>query len=68
MLQYALHLLTGGGAALIASAAARALPEPSESGSGFYQWFYQWFYQFAHLLLANFDKLRGANASQPSGN
>lgn len=47
-----LHLLTGSAAALLASAAARALPEPAALGSRFYLWFYR----FAHFLLANFDK------------
>jgi len=41
-----------GGAALVTSAAARALPEPTPAGSRFYLWAYR----FAHYLLANFDK------------
>ena len=60
MRPYLFHLLTGGTAALVASAAARALPEPTPLGSRFYLWFYR----FAHLLLANFDKV--TNESQPS--
>ena len=46
------QLLTGSAAALLVSAAARALPDPSPGGSKFYLWFFR----FAHLLLANFDK------------
>ena len=45
-------LFTGGLGALLLSAAARALPEPSPNGNRFYLWAYR----FAHLLLANFDK------------
>jgi hypothetical protein len=48
----AIHLLTGSAAALLVSAAARALPDPAPGGSRLYQWFFR----FAHLLLANFDK------------
>jgi len=44
--------LTGAAAALVLSAAARALPDPAPSGS----LLYQWFYRFAQNLLANFDK------------
>jgi hypothetical protein len=62
MRQYAFNLLTGGTAALVASAAARALPDPSPLGSRLYLWFYR----FAHLVLANFDKL--ADDGKPSGN
>jgi hypothetical protein len=51
----AIHLLTGSAAALLVSAAARALPEPLPGGSRFYSWFYR----FAHYLLANFDKTEG---------
>jgi hypothetical protein len=43
--------LTGAVAAIILSAAVRALPEP-ENGNKFYLWFYR----FTHRLLANFDK------------
>lgn len=42
-----------GGAALVLSAAARALPEPQPMGSRLYLWFYN----FSHGMLANFDKL-----------
>ncbi|MGA2268190.1 MAG: hypothetical protein ABSH44_06935 [Bryobacteraceae bacterium] len=59
---YAFHLLTGGTAALVASAAARALPEPTPMGSRFYLWFYR----FTHVLLANFDKV--TDAGKPGGN
>ena len=61
MRPYVFNLLTGGTAALVASAAARALPEPTPMGSRFYLWFYR----FAHLILANFDKV--ANESKPGG-
>jgi hypothetical protein len=54
--------LTGGTAALVASAAARALPDPTPAGSPFYLWFYR----FAHLVLANFDKV--TNEGKPGGN
>ena len=50
----------GSAGALVLSAAARALPEPTTLGSRFYAWFYQ----FAHLLLANFDKVEIANDVQ----
>jgi len=49
---YLLHLLTGSAAALVLSAAARALPDPTPGGPRFYLWFFR----FAHLVLANFDK------------
>ena len=62
MHSWAFTLLTGGTAALVASAAARALPEPTPMGSRLYLWFYR----FAHLILANFDKV--ANEGKPSGN
>jgi hypothetical protein len=55
-----LDLLMGSAGALVLSAAARALPEPTPPGSRFYAWFYQ----FAHLLLANFDKVEIANDVQ----
>lgn len=73
MRAYILNVLTGSAGALIASAAARALPEPSGHGSRFYLWFYR----FAHLILANFDKTRSTGtpacvspgyASEPRGN
>jgi len=54
MQQHVLNLLMGSAGALVLSAAARALPAPAPLGSRFYQWFYQ----FAHLLLANFDKVQ----------
>lgn len=48
--------LTGAVAAIILSAAARALPVPAPSGSQFYRWFYR----FTQNLLANFDKTQKA--------
>jgi hypothetical protein len=55
---------TGGVGAILLSAAARALPEPSAAANSFYLWVFR----FAHLLLANFDKAGFKNDSQPSGN
>ena len=49
MQQHVVNLLSGSAGALMLSAAARALPEPTAPGSRFYAWFYQ----FTHLLLAN---------------
>ena len=46
------NLFTGGIAAIVVSAAARALPEPAPNGN----LFYKWLYRFAQLMLANFDK------------
>ena len=60
MQQNVLNLLMGSAGALVLSAAARALPVPTTLGSHFYAWFYQ----FAHLLLANFDKVQIANDVQ----
>jgi len=60
MQQNVLNLLMGSAGALVLSAAARALPAPAAMGSRFYAWFYQ----FAHLLLANFDKVQIANDMQ----
>jgi len=57
-------LFTGGAGAILLSAAARALPEPVPSGN----FFYQWLYRFAHLLLANFDKVESHSDHQQSGN
>jgi hypothetical protein len=57
MQPHILTLLMGSAGALILSAAARALPEPSPLGSRFYTWFYT----FTHLLLANFDKVQIGN-------
>jgi hypothetical protein len=62
MRQSLLNFLMGSGGALLLSAAARSLPEPSSPGSRFYAWFYQ----FAHLILANFDKTQGRNDIQSS--
>lgn len=46
--------LGGAIAAVVASAAVRALPEPpAEHGS----MFYRWLYNFTHGILANFDKV-----------
>jgi len=55
---------SGGVGAILLSAAARALPEPSPAGS----LFYLWIYRFAHLLLANFDKAGWKNDDQPGRN
>jgi hypothetical protein len=46
----------------VASAAARALPEPTPMGSRLYLWLYR----FAYLVLANFDKV--TNDGKPVGN
>jgi hypothetical protein len=48
---YVITFFTGNAAALLFSAAARALPEPEPLGSRFYLWFYR----FSQQLLANFD-------------
>ena len=48
--------LLGSVAALVASAAVRALPEPMPMGSRLYLWLYN----FAHLVLSNYDKLKAA--------
>jgi hypothetical protein len=40
-------------AALVLSAACRALPTPTEKSNGFYTWLHS----FAGLLMANFDKI-----------
>ena len=61
MHSYVFNLLTGGTVALVASAAARALPEPTPMGSPLYLWLYR----FAHLVLANFDKV--TNEGNPGG-
>jgi len=58
---YVFNLLTGGTAALVASAAARALPDPQPAGLPLYLWFYP----FAHLVSANFDKV--TNEGKPGG-
>ena len=63
MRQYAFNLLTGSSGALIASAVARAMPQPSENGSRLYCWFYR----FAHFVLANFDKSQVPHASKSTG-
>ena len=62
MRPYLLNIFTGSAGALVASAAARALPEPAVNGSRFYVWFYQ----FAHFILANFDKTQIGNDIQSS--
>ncbi|MGB7719947.1 MAG: hypothetical protein WBL65_08600 [Bryobacteraceae bacterium] len=62
MHSYVFNLLTGGTAALVVSAAARALPEPMPMGSRLYLWLYR----FTHLILANFDKV--TNEGKPGGN
>ena len=43
-------------AAIVLSAAARALPDPAPLGS---RW-YLWLYRFTQNLLANFDKTQKA--------
>lgn len=63
MRQYLITTLTGSAAALIASAAARALPQPVEDGSRLYVWFYR----FVHFMLANFDKSQGFDANRTLG-
>ena len=63
MEQHVLNLLMGSAGALVLSAAARALPAPAPLGSRFYAWFYQ----FAHLLLANFDKVQISHDVQSGG-
>ena len=55
MRQSVIHLLTGSAGALLASAAARALPRPGSKSSKYYVWVYR----FTHYLLANFDKSMG---------
>ena len=45
-----------GAAAIVLSAAARALPDPAPSGSRFCLWFFR----FTQRLLANFDKTQKA--------
>ena len=62
MQQNILHLLMGSAGALVLSAAARALPDPTPCGSRFYAWFFQ----FTHLILANFDKVQIGNDIQSS--
>lgn len=52
MRQHTFDWLAGGGAAILASAAARALPEPQPMGSRVYLFFYR----FVQNVLANFDK------------
>ena len=59
-----LNLLTGSAGALVASAAARALPEPAPNSSRVYAWFHQ----FVHLIMANFDKVQVGNDSQSVSN
>jgi len=53
MRQYLTQFLLNGGAALVLSAAARALPDPVPSSSRVYLWFFV----FANLLLVNKEKL-----------
>jgi len=60
MQQNVLNLLMGSAGALVLSALARALPAPTTMGSRCYAWFYE----FAHLLLANFDKVQFSNDMQ----
>lgn len=51
MKSHVITFLSGNAAALLFSAAARALPEPEVLGSRFYLWFYR----FSQNLLANLD-------------
>jgi len=51
---HVLTFLSGNAAALLFSAAARALPQPEPFGSRFYLWFFR----FVQNLLANFDKTK----------
>lgn len=53
MKQQVLNWLGAGAGALILSAAARALPEPTPNSTRAYVWFHN----FCHALLANFDKV-----------
>ncbi len=64
MRQYAWNLVTGSAGALVVSAAARALPEPAPGGSRPYLWLFR----FAHLVLANFDKVGSVDESKSGGN
>ena len=50
--RHLIEWLLGGAAALIFSAAARALPIPAEGGNSGYRFLYN----FVQNLLANFDK------------
>ena len=56
-MKYVMHWAIGGGAALVASAAAHALPEPQPMGSRAYLFFYK----FVQNMLANFDKAKAAD-------
>jgi hypothetical protein len=51
-------ILTGGGGALVLSAAVRALPAPPEHPVGFWQNLYLWFSNFTHSILANWDRVQ----------
>ena len=57
-------LVAGGLGAILLSAAARTLPQPAPAGNPLYAWVYR----FAHLLLADFDKVNWRNENQPGGN
>lgn len=50
-MDWILHGAGGAIAALVLSAAARALPDPISGGSRFYLWFFR----FSQILLANLD-------------
>jgi hypothetical protein len=52
LMPYVWNPAFGAFAALVASAAVRAMPAPLTGGSRFYLWFYG----FLQLLLANLDK------------
>jgi len=56
--KHLIEWLMGGAAALILSAAARALPVPTENSNSVYRFFYN----FVQNVLANFDK----KASKPA--
>jgi len=45
--------LLGSAAALVLSAAVRALPDPEPKGNRFYLWLFR----FTHFVLSNYDKL-----------
>lgn len=52
--------LEGAAVTIIVSAAVRALPKPPKPCSKWQHYVYCWFYNFAHGILANWDRLHGA--------